>query len=338
MASTQSVKAASGNAGVQLLLSFALLLPLAATIGQYWNSGFFRQTVALEILFWPGAEWHWAVPMNVALIVALFGASYAGGIGWLFRRRTLCAVMAVGVGALIAAKLLGGAVNHFTGWRELETMGSMDLAGKANRAILSLWHNPIWEELVFRGIPLLVLAFVVKKWPRAKKPATWGYFLVPSLIFAAYHVPGHGYSRVADTFFLSLIFGWLALRYGFCSVMVVHYIYDAMMILSFGKLKNIPREEVRWLADNFGTLNTLFSLAMLGTVCLVVILFVRYGEPGQPAHWAGQHPSHPPAPLISRFQPGDSRRAHLPCRLALWDCWTHSWRAPISIPGLQSGP
>ena len=214
--------------------------------------------------------------MNVTVIVALFGLSYIVGIGWLFHRRTLGNVIIAGIGALIVAQLLGNAVNHFTGWRELQDVSSMDLIGKANRAILSLWHNPIWEEVVFRGIPLLCLTFLGKKWPRSKRVGRWCYFLVPSIVFAAYHVPGHGYSRITDTFVLGLMFAWLALRYSFCFVMVLHYIYDALMVRSLGKLKNIPAGEVRWLADHAGILNTVFSVAVLAVLSLMIILFVRH--------------------------------------------------------------
>lgn len=268
--------AASEHVSIQLLLAFALILPFAATVGQYWNSGFFLQSVGFQILFWPGATWHWAVPMNVTVAVALFGSSYLAGIGWLFHRRALGKVIFAGIGALIAANLLGTAVNHFTGWRELQVVSSMDLAGKVNRLILSLWHNPIWEEVVFRGIPLLCYASLVQKSPRAKRIGTWCYFLVPSLVFAAYHVPGHGYSRIPDTFVLSLTFAWLALRYGFCAVMVLHYIFDAVMVLSLGKLKNIRTDEVRWLADHFGILNSMMSVAMLAILALMIILTVRH--------------------------------------------------------------
>jgi hypothetical protein len=123
---------------VQLVLTFALILPLVATVGQYWSSGFFRQTAGFDILFWPGARWHWAITMNVALIVGFFGLSYVAGIAGLLHRRSLGTVIIAGIGALIVANLLGTAVNHLTGWRELQNVGSMDLAGKADRAILSL--------------------------------------------------------------------------------------------------------------------------------------------------------------------------------------------------------
>jgi hypothetical protein len=47
------------------------------------------------------------------------------------------------------------------------------------------------------------------------------------------------------------------------------------MVLSLGTLKNIPRDEVRWLADHAAILNTSFSVAVLGTVALMIVLFVR---------------------------------------------------------------
>jgi hypothetical protein len=74
------------------------------------------------------------------------------------------------------------------------------------------------------------------------------------LAAAAYHVPGHGYSRIADTLVLSVIFAWIALRHGFGAVIVLHCIFDTLMVLSLGKFKNIPKGEVQWLANHFGAL------------------------------------------------------------------------------------
>jgi hypothetical protein len=272
----QSAKAALGNVSVQLLLSFALILPFVATVGQYWTSGFLRQTVGVDVLFWPGAGWHWAIPMNAALVVAGFGAAYIGGIAWLVHRRTLGPVILAGIGTMIATSLAGRGVNHFTGWKELQAIGSMDLGGRANRAILALWHNPIWEEVVFRGLPLLAYNVLVKRRPRSARLAKWCYFVVPAVATAAYHVPGHGYSRITDTFVLSLAFSWLVLQYGFCYVVVLHDIFDAMMILSLARMKSIPKGEIYWLSDHAGVMNTSFSLAVLAACALVIALFVRY--------------------------------------------------------------
>lgn len=53
----ESAKTVSENVLVQLLLLFVLILPLVATLGQYVNSGFYRETIGVQILFWPGAGW-----------------------------------------------------------------------------------------------------------------------------------------------------------------------------------------------------------------------------------------------------------------------------------------
>ena len=114
--------------------------------------------------------------------------------------------------------------------------------------------------------------WLAKRLPRA---AWWCYFLVPSAFFAAYHVPGHGYSRVVDTFILSVIFAWLALRYGFWSVLVLHWVFDAVSVLSIRKW-GAPPGEVRWLADHSGALNTTFALAMMGALALALYQASRF--------------------------------------------------------------
>lgn len=236
----------------------------------------------MDVLFWPGVPWHWGIRMNAALAVALLGAAYAGGIGRLIRRRTLVSVIAAGAGGLAAAKLAGAAVNHFTGWRELQTPGAMELAGKINRLILAQWHNPIWEEAVFRGIPLACYLFLGRRLRRGRGLATCLYYAVPALAFAAYHAPGHGYARIADTFLLGLMFAWLALRYGFAAVLALHCIFDTVLVLSLAKFRGAPAEEVRWLAEHAGALNSIFSEAVLGSLCLWGFLFLR-------DRWAARH-------------------------------------------------
>jgi hypothetical protein len=261
-----SVTSAAEHRAVQGLLALALTVPLAATVGQYWTSGFWRHNTGVLVLFWPFAQWNWTVHMNAAIAMGAIAVLYVRGIERLWRQRTLTVVMLAGVGGLIVAQLAGGAVNRFTGWRELAPLGSFDLTGRANRFIFAQWHNPVWEEVVFRGLPLLAYAWLARRWPTAGK---WAYFVVPAVAMAAYHVPGHGYSRIVDTFILSVVFAWLALRYSFWSVLVVHCVLDAVSVLSLGK-RGAPPDEVRWLADNFHAVNTTFSLAMLGAIALLL--------------------------------------------------------------------
>jgi len=271
-----SINAACEHAGIQVPVSFILLLPLAATLGQYWTSGFLRGTVAVNLLFWPGVKWHWAIYANAAAVMSVMGSLYVVGIGWLFHHRTLGKAILTGVAAMVAAALAGNTVNRFTGWRDLQVLAQMDVAGKANRMIFAQWHNPFWEEAVFRGIPLLCLTCLVKRQPRAALAGKWCYYLAPALLFAAYHVPGHGYARIVDTFLAGLVFAWLAWRYSFWSVLVLHSVMDAASVLSVGRMKGVPTAEVQWLADRFGLLNTAFSLAMVAVAILPIVFTVRY--------------------------------------------------------------
>lgn len=257
------LRSALEHPAVQAPLAAALLVPLAATVGQYAASGFWGEWTAVELLFWPGAPWKLAVRLPVWLSMGAMLAAYVAGIAWLVRKRTLTMAVLAGMGVLVAAQLAAAGVNALTGWRELQKVSSMDLAGKANRAVFALWHNPTWEELVFRGVPLLVLLLVLRKSPRATRPATWGYYAIPSAVFAAYHVPGHGPSRIVDTLVLGLVFAWMARRFGFFAPLVLHDVFDAMMTLSLGKLPNIPKSEVAWLVANATTLNSAWSVALL---------------------------------------------------------------------------
>lgn len=38
-----------------------------------------------------------------------------------------------------------------------QTISATGVSGNVNQVILALWHNLIWEEVVFRGVPLLAL-------------------------------------------------------------------------------------------------------------------------------------------------------------------------------------
>jgi hypothetical protein len=202
-------------------------------------------------------------------------ASYVVGIAWLVRRRTFGAVVLAALGAIVVANLAGAGVNRLTGWREVQTLSSMDLAGKANQAIFSLWHNPAWEELVFRGVPLVLLFAAERLKGRTPRWALWGYYVVPSVIFAWYHVPGHGPSRLVDTFILSVVFAWMARRYTFFAPLVMHDVFDAVMTLSLGRMANIPAAEVAWIAAHSSALNSAWTIALLLWIVSMPLLLMR---------------------------------------------------------------
>jgi hypothetical protein len=267
-----SLREALAHPSVQAPLAFALLVPLAATVGQFAATGFWRQNLAVGVLFWPGAAWKWAPHLNAGAVMAVMGALYVWGIVRLYRARTLGLVVALCIGAVVVAQTFGAAVNRFTGWKELQVLSAMDISGKVNGLLLAQWHNPLWEEVVFRGIPLIVCGWLAKRLPRA---AWWCYFLAPSAFFAAYHVPGHGYSRIADTFLLALAFAWFALRYGFWAVLVLHSILDAIWVLGLGHARYVPAAEVRWLSDTFGLWNSEWTLSTLAALAAFTVLVLR---------------------------------------------------------------
>jgi hypothetical protein len=276
---SMSLQSALKHRLVQGVLAAALLVPLVATAGQYWFSDYWGQSAGAALLFWPGVEWRWTVRMPVWLSMGAMMASYVAGIAWMVRRRTLSAVVLFALGALIVANLAAAVVNLLTGWRELQTISSMALAGMANRLIFAHWHNPAWEEVVFRGIPLLFLLAVSRRLGPGARWGLWVYYLVPSVIFAAYHVPGHGPSRLLDTFILSMAFSWMALRYSFFAPLVMHYVFDAVSTLSLGKMPGIPRPEVAWLADHFTVLNSTWTILMMVWMAAIVVFAMvrRYG-------------------------------------------------------------
>ena len=259
----ESIRAAPTSLFFQAVLVALFLLPLAATLLQFASSGFLTGSAPYLVLFWPGAEWRWAPTIPVWLAMGAMSFSYVAGLWYLFQRRTLGNVVLWTIAVAVAANLLGIAVNYATGWKELQSSASVAGAGRANALIFSLWQNPIWEELVFRGIPLLMLVWVKRR--RSVKSPWWnrGYIVVPSILFALYHIPGHGPARLVDTFALGCGFSWLALRYSLLAPIVVHYLLDAMLVLNLSTLPNIPAEQVQWLVQYGAVLNTSWSLLLL---------------------------------------------------------------------------
>ena len=255
----------------QWLLAAAFLIPFLASIGQFAHTGFLGITHPFPILFWPKAAWKLVLPLPVWLTMGLMGLSYLAGIFSLAHNRTLGNVVLWTIAALIAASVLGFAVNSVTGWKELQDIHSMELAGKANGLIFSSWQNPLWEEVVFRGLPLLVAVILRNKNKTMPAWVRWAYVILPNIVFAIYHVPRHGPSRLADTFVLGCAFSWMALRYSFFAPLIMHYVLDAMLVMSLIKIPNIPAEEISWLVQNGGWINSSWSLAVLGAMGAFVV-------------------------------------------------------------------
>ena len=99
-------------------------------------------------------------------------------------------------------------------------------------------------------------------------------FIVPAVATALYHIPGHGPSRFVDSFVISLGFSWLALRYGFAAPLALHYLLDAIIILSLHKVPGVPSTEIAWLRENAHVINSAWSLLVLGWLFSLGVAFI----------------------------------------------------------------
>jgi|GEM_PF-2364330 len=259
----------------QIILIFIFSLPLISTLAQFTTSGFIKQYTPVPILFWPGVKQKLSLSLPVWLIFGIMTISYVTGIMYMLKKNTLGKVVVIGILWIIFAKLTVHIISTSFGLKELESINSVIKAGVANRLIFSLWHNPAWEEIVFRGLPLILLLTLKKKLSSQKyKLAVALYVIIPSIAFALYHVPNHGYVRIVDTFIGGIIFAFLALKYTFFAPLILHYFADAIAVISIGKMKALPQNEVLWLVNNYDLINTVFSIGVIVFLISIPIIFI----------------------------------------------------------------
>lgn len=273
----QSFMETLNNLFFQIILAFIFSIPLVSTLGQFIASGFINKNNPVLIIFWPGVNWDFSISLPVWLSFGIMAASYVIGIGYMCKKRIFGKVVVIGFLGLKIAQLIGFGFNTITGFRELQQISSIAGDGAVNRAIFSLWHNPAWEEIVFRGLPLIIILILKKKLSSKKYDlAVALYFIIPSIAMALYHVPNHGMSRIADTLILSIVFTWLALKYTFFAPLIMHYIFDSIAVLDMGNMKGLPQNEVLWLSQNFGLIATAFSMGII--VLLISMIFIFIGN------------------------------------------------------------
>jgi hypothetical protein len=266
--------AMSENLTFQLIGVIILLFPMIATTGQFVHSGYYLKVIPLLLLYWPGTSVNFSVQTPVWLISILFFIIYLAGIAWLLRRQNLGKVIVFTILIFVVASIFRTGLSTLFGMTE---KGLPNVAGKANSVIFSLWHNPIWEEIVFRGIPLLILLAVEKYW--TKKRTLTGvliYCIVPSVACGIYHIPGHGLIRFFDTLIIGVGFSLLTLHYTFFAPVVMHDIADAMLVMNIHKIESIQPSEVEWIIQYGRTLNTFSSLLLLLLIILIPALILYY--------------------------------------------------------------
>lgn len=265
------------NIVMQSIVALILLLPVIATLGQYISSGFIAERTMVAILYWPGVSNEFRIMLPVFSTIGIMLISYVIGITFMYRRRTLVKVIVIGLVSMALAQLVGSVFNSFTGWHEMQSFNSIEEEGVINRKILSLWHDPVWEEIVFTGIPLIILNFIKNKTSeKMYKIETVVYFVIPSVAMVMYHVPNHGLARIPDTLISHAVSSWLALRYSFFAPLVLHYVEDAFMIISLDKIKGVPINEINWIAKNSYILNDIFAISLISFLVLMPILSIWY--------------------------------------------------------------
>ncbi|GED67446.1 hypothetical protein BRE01_11480 [Brevibacillus reuszeri] len=256
-----------------VVLSILLLLPLIATWGQFITSGFLSESIKVSLLFWPQSTWRFFVQIPGWLIFGTFTLLYLAGMYSLIRRKKLGEAFLIVLAGFILAKTGGFLFQAITGWVSTNQMNPNDLVGKANLLVFATWHNPIWEEVVFRGIPLALLMVVYRKAP-FPTGAKWLYLIVPSIIFAIYHVPGHGVGTVFESFLIGVLWALAALRWGLLAPIILHIFADAMQVPLLAQMKNMPLAEIPWLVDYSWLLNSVWTISILLLLLLVPILFL----------------------------------------------------------------
>jgi hypothetical protein len=267
----------------QSICTIILILPLITTIGQFSSTGYFTKSVPFLLFYWPGSTHEVKITLYVWIGMSLIFISYLAGTAYLFQKRTLGKIILVVILVFVCSNLLRAFLTSMFGWHESPLP---NLAGKANSVIFSLWHNPIWEEIVFRGIPLVILILVEKYiFKKRKLAGVLIYCTVPSIICGLYHIPGHGIIRFFDTLIIGSAFAWLALKYTFLAPVVMHNIADAMLVLNLNKIPTIQPGEIEWILQYGRTLNTfssLFALALFLLIpTLLIVYFIRYYKNNQ---------------------------------------------------------
>jgi len=262
------------------IIAIILLLPLIATLGQYISSGFILESTDIAILYWPGVKEQFRIMLPVYIIIGVMLISYVIGIGFMYRRKTLVKVIFIGLVSMKIAQLVGSLVNSFAGWHEMQNISDVSqfrITNIMNKIILSSWHDPVWEELVFTGIPLIFLNVIKNRTSkRTYKIGIVMYLILPSIAMAMYHIPNHGLARIADTLISHAVSLYLALRYSFFAPLVLHYVEDAFIIISIDKLKGAPLYEINWIVQNSSILNNIFATGLLIFLILIPILSIWY--------------------------------------------------------------
>lgn len=265
------------NKIIAIVLTFLFLIPLVLTILQYISSGFILKSSGVSLLYWPGSKKSFTIILPVFISFGIMGLSYLYGIYYLNKRNIFLKVLLITILSVVLGRVGISIFSNIFNIHEMQSMDSMDLKGIVDRAIFSQWYNPLWEEMFFTGIPLLIYKALYNKLDdKMKKVLLILYYTIPSIIMCIYHVPNHGYIRIVDTFIIHIFSQYIATNFGLISTIVTHYFMDAVSVISFSKIANIDHNELKFLFENQNTIDTVFLVSLLLLLISVVFFILKY--------------------------------------------------------------
>lgn len=251
----------------QGLSAILFLGPLFITISQYWVSGFFREDISVAFPDWK--PWNWYLSVPVWLIVGIIAIIYLASIFWLMRKRFLGYVALWTLVIIVIDNLSYSLSLYLSGW--LDTMG-VNHVRSFNKFIFAIEYNALWQELFFRGIPLLILMCISKKWSKTTPWAKWCYIIIPSVLFAGYHIPGHGPGRILDTFIVGVGLAVIAMRYSLGASILILFFNNTISLLDYAT--RVPKNQTIWLIQNsiwMHPCETMCRYAFIGAIPILIL-------------------------------------------------------------------
>lgn len=127
-------------------------------------------------------------------------------------------------------------------------------------------HAGFWEEALFRAVPLAGMVLIGQKLNKRKLFLILGLIL-QALIFGAGHAnyaAQPAYARVVELIIPSLLFAFLYLRFGLLTAIILHFVFDAVLI-------SMPV----WVSTDKNLIGSKILLVLFFFIPLWVVLYKR---------------------------------------------------------------
>ena len=156
----------------------------------------------------------------------------------------------------------------------------------------------MWEESVFRAVPIACAALIGAKYGR-RSLWIWGMVAVQALVFAAGHAnypQQPPYARVIELTVPALMWGAVYVRFGLVPTILTHFLYDLTLISS-----------VLFASDAMFDQGVIVAV---GLIPIAIVLWARRGgrARSKPPEWAFNGAWAPPEPAIDTGSEGGAER------------------------------